>query len=101
MDLEATSRALEKQGSARWGQLDMAEKQVFKVSQAPTSGKWMVTAGDKETPVLFVDSKDEAADAAKEMANNLGGEVEVEAQQTTKQAKQRAKAPRKKSKKAA
>lgn len=69
----------------------MAEKQVFKVSQAPTSGKWMVMAGDKETPVLFTDSKEEAADAAKEMADNLAGSVEIEKPKTTKRSPAKAK----------
>lgn len=69
----------------------MAEHPVFRVVPSPTNDNWKIEREGDETPLLFVDSKEEAVEQAEKMVKEHGGKMVI--------AKGKAKSPKKRSSK--
>jgi hypothetical protein len=74
----------------------MADKPVFKVVPSPTNSNWKIEREGEETPLLFVDSKEDAMKQAKMMADEHDGKVIVEGEKAKKKAPAKKKTAKKK-----
>jgi hypothetical protein len=74
----------------------MADKPVFKVVPSPTNSNWKIQREGEETPLLFVDSKEDAMQQAKKMADEHGGKVIVGGEKAKKKAPAKKKTAKKK-----